>query len=115
MVGELKHYSSSDQLSSFNSHFSQSCFLSRGGGYLVGNEKMITILFSLAYLSWREDKEEMIRIRREDKEEMAFYPFLPNLAGNEMIPILSKNNSAKTLAIFFDTFSCSMLQPAACY
>ena len=31
-----------------------------------------TILFSLAYLSWREDKEEMIQIRREDKEEMAF-------------------------------------------
>ena len=44
---------------------------------LVGNE-LITILFSLAYLSWwedkkerREDKEEMVRIRREDKEETA--------------------------------------------
>ena len=50
----------------------------------VGNE-LITILFSLAYLSWwedkkerREDKEEMVRIRREtalnrreDKQEMA--------------------------------------------
>ena len=43
---------------------------------LIGNE-LITILFSLAYLSWwedkkerREDKEEMVRIRREDKEEM---------------------------------------------
>lgn len=36
---------------------------------LEGNE-IITAIFSLAYLSWREDKEEMIRIRREDKEEM---------------------------------------------
>ena len=38
---------------------------------LQGNE-IITIIFSLAYLSWREeDKEEMARIRREDKEELA--------------------------------------------
>lgn len=36
---------------------------------LEGNE-IITAVFSLAYLLWREDKEEMIRIRREDKEEM---------------------------------------------
>jgi len=36
---------------------------------LKGNE-VITVLLSLAYLSWREDKDEMRRIRIEDKEEM---------------------------------------------
>ena len=36
---------------------------------LKGNEA-ITILLSLAYLSWREDKDEMRRIRIEDKDEM---------------------------------------------
>ena len=73
---------------------------------------MITILFSLAYLSWREDKEEMNRIRREEKEETAFYPFLPYLVGNEMITILSKNCSGKTnwyLLLFNTGARCVLL------